>query len=93
MSEYKVRSNNHQQYFQAIRNDHNVSESFKLVYFGLVILTLVLAFTCGELVRARHELRILRGEFQTVAEDVTEHDEMLETLGDDVTLLEGRVRP
>lgn len=49
----------------------------------VVALAFLQAFTCIKLIETRHELRILSG-------DVTLHDEMLETLGDDLTLLENR---
>lgn len=49
----------------------------------VVALAFLQAFTCVKLIETRHELRVLSG-------DVTLHDEMLETLGDDLTILEQR---
>lgn len=49
----------------------------------VVALAFLQAFTCIKLIETRHELRVLSG-------DVTLHDEMLETLGDDLTMLEQR---
>lgn len=49
----------------------------------VVALAFLQAFTCIKLIETRHELRVLSG-------DVTLHDEMLETLGDDLTILEQR---
>lgn len=49
----------------------------------VVALAFLQAFTCIKLIETRHELRVLSG-------DVTLHDEMLETLGDDLTVLEQR---
>ena len=49
----------------------------------VVALAFLQAFTCVKLIETRHELRVLSG-------DVTLHDEMLETLGDDLTVLEQR---
>ena len=49
----------------------------------VVALAFLQAFTCIKLIETRHELRI-------VSEDVTEHDEMLETLGDELTEVENR---
>jgi hypothetical protein len=49
----------------------------------VVALAFLQAFTCVKLIETRHELRVLSG-------DVTMHDEMLETLGDDLTMLEQR---
>ena len=49
----------------------------------VVALAFLQAFTCIKLIETRHELRVLSG-------DVTMHDEMLETLGDDLTILEQR---
>lgn len=50
----------------------------------LVILVLVQLFTTFQLIQARHEVRLLSGE-------VTMHDEMLETLGDDITVIENKM--
>lgn len=49
----------------------------------VVALAFLQAFTCIKLIETRHELRVLSG-------DVTLHDEMLETLGDDLTVFEQR---
>lgn len=49
----------------------------------VVALAFLQALTCIKLIETRHELRVLSG-------DVTLHDEMLETLGDDLTVLEQR---
>lgn len=56
------------------------------LWIALFLLGAVQLFTVVKLIEARHEVRFLTGE-------VTTHDDMLETLGDDVTLLEGKVRP
>lgn len=68
-----------------------------IAIFGVILASLWL-FSTIQLIQARHEIRTLRGEFvgraefQQVAEDVSEHDEMLETVGDDVTILEAEVK-
>lgn len=59
--------------------------------FAAVILLGSQVAMAVKLIEARHEIRALRGEFATVAGDVTAHDEMLETFGDDVSVLERRM--
>lgn len=54
----------------------------KKFYFLSAALILLQAYTAIKLTEARHEIRTLK-------DDVTLHDEMLETVGDAVTKLEG----